>query len=83
MQGNTAFGILNDSLIVCLGSRDKAEKLIAAGEAEPFDVTGCPMEGWVMVAKGSFDSAPETRRWVDMGLAFAKTLPPRDTSLIY
>jgi TfoX/Sxy family transcriptional regulator of competence genes len=76
-HGNMAFGVYADSLIVRLGSHEKAKSYLESGEARPFDITGRPMKGWVMVSKSRLATARDYQQWVDMGLAFAKSLPPK------
>jgi hypothetical protein len=35
------------------------------------------MKGWVMIPKGKLKTSAQYKRWLDQGLAFAKTLPPK------
>jgi TfoX/Sxy family transcriptional regulator of competence genes len=76
-RGNMAFGILNDCLIVRLGSDEAAKAHIEAGRALPFDVTGKAMKGWVMVSKSTLAGRQGYRQWLERGLAFARSLPPK------
>jgi TfoX/Sxy family transcriptional regulator of competence genes len=48
LKGNMCFGIYRDFLIVRAG-KEKAAKALEEGKARPFDITGRPMNGWVMV----------------------------------
>ncbi|MEW6669148.1 MAG: TfoX/Sxy family protein [Thermodesulfobacteriota bacterium] len=77
VQGNMAFGIYKDNLIVRLGSDGDALKAIEAGKASPFDITGRRMKGWVMVPKRKLKSRGHYKRWADKGLAFARSLAPK------
>ena len=43
--------------------------------ARPMDFTGRPMPGYVYV-DGSVDD-DDLKEWIDLGVAFAKTLPPK------
>jgi TfoX/Sxy family transcriptional regulator of competence genes len=76
-DGNMAFGIYEDNLIVRLGSPEQAQQEINLGRALPFDITGKAMKGWVMIPKTRLAAAGDYRKWLDRGLAFAKTLPPK------
>ena len=76
-QGNMAFGIYKDNLIIRLGSADDAAAFIKSGEALPFDITGRAMKGWVMVPKSRLKKTGDYKRWLDMGLEFAKSLPKK------
>ena len=75
--GNMAFGIYKDNLIIRLGSPERAQQEIDSGRALPFDITGRAMKGWVMIPKARLVAAGDYREWLDRGLAFAKTLPPK------
>jgi hypothetical protein len=50
---------------------------IDSGRALPFDLTGKAMKGWVMIPKARLASTGNYRKWLDRGLAFANTLPPK------
>ena len=76
VQGNMACGILNDDLIVRVGP-ERYEEALAAPHARPFDITGRPMTGWVMVAPAGHAEDDDLNRWVQQGLAFAGSLPAK------
>ena len=52
LNGNMCFGIYKDYLIVRLGEEEAAAALKQEG-VRPFDITGRPMKGWVMVSAES------------------------------
>jgi hypothetical protein len=35
------------------------------------------MKGWVMVEEGAFEDDDDLRRWIEMGVQFAQSLPPK------
>ena len=76
IQGNMACGVLNDDVIVRVG-RDKYGEAVIRPHARPFDITGRPMKGWVMVAAEGHRSEEALADWVAQGVAFALTLPPK------
>jgi TfoX/Sxy family transcriptional regulator of competence genes len=76
-RGNMAFGIYKDNLIVRLGSGDDAAAFIDADKALPFDITGRAMKGWVMVPKSGLATSKDYKKWLDLGLEFAKSLPKK------
>ena len=53
LNGNMFCGVHKDSLILRLGEENSRN---AAGnpDVKPFDITGKPMKGWVMVAENGF-----------------------------
>jgi hypothetical protein len=69
------FIVYRDNLIVRLGSEEEAAKAIDSGEAVAFDITGRPMKGWVMIPKSKLRTSAQYKRWLEKGLAFARTLP--------
>jgi hypothetical protein len=76
LQGNMACGVRGDDLIV----RVAAEVADAAqGErgTRPFDLTGRPMKGWLLVDAGGHAEDEDLRRWVDRGVAYASSLPAK------
>jgi hypothetical protein len=76
VDGNMAFGVWKDSLIVRMAPALAAEKLQDA-RVRVFDITGKPMPGWVMVDKGSWEEMDELAGWLDIGRAFALSLPKK------
>lgn len=77
VQGNMAFGIYKDNLIIRLGSPEEAQKEIESGRAAAFDITGKAMKGWVMVPKERLAKASNYKKWLNKGLAFARSLPKK------
>ena len=75
--GNMAFGIYQDNLIVRLGSPEPAQQEIDSGRALPFDITGKAMKGWVMIPKARLAGPKDYKPWLDLGLTYAKSLPPK------
>jgi TfoX/Sxy family transcriptional regulator of competence genes len=76
LQGNMAVGVRGDDLIVRTDP-DEQEALLAEPGARPFDLTGRPMKGWLLVDATGYTEDDDLRRWVDRGLAYAGGLPPK------
>lgn len=76
LAGNMAVGISGDELMVRVGGEGHEEAL-ARPHARIFDMTGRPMKGWVLVAAEGVATTPELRDWVERGVAFARSLPPK------
>ena len=53
LNGNIFCGVYKDYLILRLGEKH-AEDALESPHVRPFDITGKPMEGWVMMSKGGF-----------------------------
>ncbi|HEX5360115.1 MAG TPA: hypothetical protein VFW49_03365 [Fluviicoccus sp.] len=52
------------------------ECLAREGVSE-FDLTGRVMKGWVVVSGDVLETERELRDWLNTGLQFAATLPPK------
>jgi TfoX/Sxy family transcriptional regulator of competence genes len=75
--GNMVCGVLKDDLIVRVG-KEHYDDLLADPSARVFDITGREMKGWVMIDPDGTDSDQSLSSWVHHGLAFARTLPPKN-----
>jgi TfoX/Sxy family transcriptional regulator of competence genes len=76
VNGNLCCGVHKADLIVRIDPDDTAAALKEPG-ARPFDLTGRPMKGWIIVATGAVQDAAGLRKWVKRGLKYATTLPPK------
>lgn len=76
IRGNMACGVHGDELIVRVGP-DSYEEALADVHTRPFDMTGRPMKGWVMVTPDGIESDAELDRWIQRGVEFALSLPPK------
>jgi TfoX/Sxy family transcriptional regulator of competence genes len=76
VYGNMACGVRGDDLIVRVAA-DDAETALDEPGTRRFDLTGRPMKGWLLVAADGYAEDEDLRRWVDRGLAFAGSLPPK------
>ncbi|MFF5185813.1 TfoX/Sxy family protein [Streptomyces sp. NPDC000345] len=75
-EGNMAVGVSGDELMVRVGP-DATEAALARPGARPFDLTGRPMRGWVVVAASAVAEDAALADWIDQGYAFAAGLPPK------
>jgi len=76
LHGNMACGILGDALIVRVGKENYAAAM-ARPHTRIFNITGRTMSGWVMVdSSGTADDAA-LAEWLDVGIKFVLSLPPK------
>jgi hypothetical protein len=75
LNGNMFSGIYKDFLILRLGLKG-AEAALRKSYVRPFDITGRPMAGWVMVGTPGF-KGEELRAWLEKARTFALSLPPK------
>jgi TfoX/Sxy family transcriptional regulator of competence genes len=73
--GNMTVGVHGDDLIGRLAPADTDAALARAG-VRPFDVTGRPMRGWILVGGEVLDDG-ELDRWIEQARDFVATLPPK------
>ena len=76
VKGNMACGVHKESLIVRVGP-DGYDKALSRPHTRPFDITGKPMTGWVMVDGEGYKSDKDLREWVQQGVDYALRLPPK------
>jgi TfoX/Sxy family transcriptional regulator of competence genes len=74
LLGNMCVGIWKTSLILRLGPAQAAAALTQPHVRE-FDITGRPMQGWVLVDAEGLESDVELGKWLDQALDFVGTLP--------
>jgi TfoX/Sxy family transcriptional regulator of competence genes len=76
LRGNMAVGVINDDLMVRVGP-EAHPALVREPHAREMDFTGKPMKGFVYVGSEGIASDFDLRRWVQRGVTFAATLPPK------
>ena len=76
VDGNMCIGVMGDDVIARVGPDAKAGALDEPG-TRPFDFTGRPMKGWVVVAADHVAEDEDLERWVERCLAFVRSLPPK------
>ena len=74
--GNMLVGVWHATLIVRLGP-DQAAMFANEANVRPFDVTGKPMKGWLMVEPDGLENDRQLATWVDRAWLFVETLPPK------
>jgi TfoX/Sxy family transcriptional regulator of competence genes len=76
LNGNMACGVNKDNLIVRIDP-EKQDSLLKKPYAKPFDLTGKPMKGWLVVEAQGCKTDKQLSAWVKEGVEFASTLPPK------
>jgi hypothetical protein len=76
LQGNMACGVNGADLIVRVGA-ERYESALAEPHTRPFDMTGRPMKGWVVVTAKGYEADENLREWVQQGVEYALGLPPK------
>jgi TfoX-like protein len=76
LRGHMACGVRGDDLIVRVAA-EEADAALGEPGTRPFDLTGRPMRGWLLVNADGHAEDDDLRRWVDRGIAYANSLPPK------
>ena len=76
LSGNMAVGVSKGDLMVRIDPDDQDEALAEPG-VRVFDMTGRSMKGWILVAPEAIDEDSGLQRWIETGLDFAGSLPPK------
>jgi hypothetical protein len=77
VNGNMSCGVYKDDLIVRMGALGY-EEVLSRPNTHIFNITGRPMVGWIMVKPAGCASEADLKAWVDQGLDFARSLPPKE-----
>lgn len=76
LHGNMCCGVHKDSLMVRVDPRH-SEAALSDTHVEPFDITGRPMKGWLLIEAAGVDDDRSLRKWIGYALEFVATLPPK------
>jgi TfoX/Sxy family transcriptional regulator of competence genes len=76
LSGNMVCGVVGEDLMVRLGE-EVADAALDESHTRPMDFTGKPMKSMVYVGPAGTVGDDELRAWVDRGVAFAQSLPPK------
>jgi TfoX/Sxy family transcriptional regulator of competence genes len=76
LNGNMACGVNKDNLVVRIDP-EKQTALLKKSHAKPFDLTGRPMKGWLVIEAEGCKTDKQLSTWVKEGIEFALTLPSK------
>ena len=74
--GNMACGVNRENLIVRVGP-EQYDAALAEPHVRPFDMTGRPMKGWIVVAPDGCATEADFGSWIQRGVAIAQSLPEK------
>jgi TfoX/Sxy family transcriptional regulator of competence genes len=74
-SGNMTVGVQGDDLIARIDP-DGMDAALAEPGVRPFDMTGRPMRGWILVASDGL-SDDDLERWIDQARRYVATLPSK------
>ncbi len=76
LNGNMVCGIHKEFLVLRLNPIDAETELISK-YSKPFDITGRPMKGWIMVDQDGFKTQNELEKLLLKAKSFVQTLPSK------
>lgn len=76
LKGNMSFGIHKDFLIVRM-DKEQGEQTLKNANVQPFDITGKPLAGWVMVTEAGWKGRTGLAKWMEIGKQYALSLPEK------
>src|SRR5258708_2235463 len=76
VNGHMCCGIVGEDLVVRRGP-DGYHGALSQPHARPMDFTRRPMRGFVYVGPRGYHSTPMLKSWIQRGLRFVLSLPPK------
>ncbi len=74
LDGNMSCGVYGTDLIVRMGHA-AAEQALTQPGARPFDLSGRPMRGWLLVDRAALGEEKVLGHWIRRAVEYAATLP--------
>ncbi|MCW2794237.1 MAG: hypothetical protein JWO76_3335 [Nocardioides sp.] len=75
--GNMAVAASKDGGLLLRTDPSDTEVLLEDPHAEPFEMHGRGMSGWLRIDRAGLNSDDDLQRWADVGVGYARSLPPK------
>jgi TfoX/Sxy family transcriptional regulator of competence genes len=75
--GNMAVGVSGQGGLMIRCDPDDTDELLAEPGAQPFEMRGKAMRGWLRVDADAVEDDDALRTWVERGASYARSLPPK------
>jgi len=75
--GRLAVGASGQGGLLLRCAPERTAELAGRPHARPFEMRGREMDGWLRVDADGLASDAQLRRWVEIGAAYARSLPPK------
>ena len=79
LDGHMAVGVSSGGELMVRVGREHDERALSRPHARIFDLGGRPMRGWLLIAAPGVRTRRQLEVWVERGVRFARTLPPKAT----
>ena len=77
VHGNMAVAASSDGGLMVRVEPTQTESLLQEPGARRFSMRGREMDGWLLVEAAVLDDDGALRSWIDRGVAYARSLPPK------
>lgn len=77
VHGNMAVAASGQGGLLVRVDPQRSPALVDDVQVRPMEMRGRQMAGWLRVDGARVDDDAELRRWVDEGLGYARSLPPK------
>lgn len=77
VHGNMAVSASSQGGLLLRIDPAQAESLVEQQHVRRFEMRGREMDGWLRVDVESLETDDQLRRWVNHGLSYARSLPPK------
>jgi TfoX/Sxy family transcriptional regulator of competence genes len=77
VEGNLAVSASGQGGLMVRVDPADTERLVASTSARPMEMRGREMRGWLRVDAGDVRTKRALARWVGLGMAYARSLPPK------
>jgi TfoX/Sxy family transcriptional regulator of competence genes len=78
LGGNMAVGVRGDGLLVRVGPDGAQDALAQPHASIPVMGSRAMSSGWIAVDAAGVATDPAVAAWIQRGVSFARTLPPKD-----
>lgn len=77
IRGNMAVSASSKGGLLLRIDPAQTEALVAEPQVRRFEMRGREMDGWLRVDAAAVDTDSELRRWVGLGVTYARSLTPK------
>jgi TfoX/Sxy family transcriptional regulator of competence genes len=75
--GNMAVAASGQGGLLVRVDPDRSDRLVATSSARPMRMRGREMLGWLRVDASDVKTKRQLSRWVELGVTYARSLPPK------
>lgn len=79
INGNMAVAASSGGGLIVRVDPIAGDKLVSTSAAEPMDMRGREMRGWLRVSAHDVHTKRQLAKWVKLGTAYAASLPPKQS----